>query len=123
MRDMKTQEIYTTHCRIIGMPSRKTNYQYMTQIQLQRGRNRESLKDLGAGGNTLAFPCQVPITHLCHDPLDAQQTGTLVSNMDSGWKGMLWHMDQWVDAGSWGDVSPGREQAVFWTSCSIWVRT
>lgn len=22
MRDMKTQEIYTAHCRIIGMPSR-----------------------------------------------------------------------------------------------------
>lgn len=85
MRDMKTQEIYTAHCRIIGMPSRKTNYQYMVRIQLQKGRNGESLEDLGADGSTLAFPWQVPVTHLCHHPLDAQQTGTLVSNMDPEW--------------------------------------
>lgn len=67
------------------MPSRKTNYQYMAQIQLQRGRNRESLEDLGAGGSTLAFPWQVPVTHLCHHPPDAQQAGTLAFNMDPGW--------------------------------------
>lgn len=85
MRDMKTQEISTAHCRIIAMLSRKTNYQYTAQIQLQRGRNRESLEDLGAGGSTLAFPWQVPVTHLCHHPPDTQQTGTLAFNMDPGW--------------------------------------
>lgn len=34
--------------------------------------------------NSLTLQWQVPVTHVWHDLLDAQQTGALVSHVDSG---------------------------------------
>lgn len=87
MKDMETQETHTAYCRITGVPSEKTNCQYMVQIQLLGGRDREQGKfgGLGTSGNPQTLQWHVPVTHPCHDPLDTQQTGTLESNMGSGW--------------------------------------